>query len=323
MLSMGFDAVLKKSSALLAAMLTMAAAWSLMHLPGAGLQMVVFAFLVSAALCNTADSARRVQDCVLMVCGAAAAQFLFGITADFPLMRIILAMLFSFLILSEMPDRQMAVIVLLIGFLTLFSPPGVTAALDRSMDLVVSGGVVLLVTSLSNAFRCEAAETAEPEPYTIRQAAVIAAELTAGFIIAQSLKHEQMAWIMLTILFIHMAENPQDSPAGLVKQRIVATPLGILAGGLYLASFSSTNYRMIYIVPFTGTLSFFMLYLKNDYFIFTFLFIFTLTLFSDWMLGCDSRFHFADIMLARSIAAAIGGVLLLCGRNFMQKEAVT
>ena len=320
---MGFDAVLKKSSALLAAMLTMAAAWSLMHLPGAGLQMVVFAFLVSAALCNTADLARRVRDCVLMVCGAAAAQFLFGITADFPLVRIILVALFSFFILSEMPDRQMAVIVLLIGFLTLFSPPGVTAALNRSMDLVVSGGVVLLVTTLSNAFRRDAAETPADEPYTIRQAAVVTAELTAGFIISQLLKHEQMAWIMLTILFIHMAENPQSSLAGLVKQRVAATPLGILAGGLYLACFGSTNYRMIYIVPLSGTLSFFMLYLKNDYFIYTFLFIFTLTLFSDWMLGSGSRFHFADIMLARSIAAAIGGVLLLCGRNFIRKEAVT
>jgi hypothetical protein len=106
----------------------------------------------------------------------------------------------------------------------------------------------------------------------------------------------------------------------LVKARIAAPPLGILAGGMFLGCFNATNYQMIYIIPFSGTLAFFLLYLKNNYFAFTFLFMFTLTLFTDWMLGTNSRFHFTNIMLSRCISTVIGAILLLCGKNLMQKE---
>ena len=319
-----FDMVLKKTSALLAAMLTIAAALSFLHLPGANLQMAAFAFLSSAALCSLSDFNLRTQYCILMIAGAAAVQFLIGITGNHPLLRIIFSILFSFFILFEMPDRQLAVIVLIVGCLTLFAPPGVTASLNRCMDIVFAGTAVLLVTSASNIFRSDLPDTTPTlRPYTVAQAAVITAELAAGFIIFQISGHEQAAWIMLTILFIHMAENPRSALPDLVRWRIIATPLGILAGGLFLACFNSTNYQLIYLVPLTGTLSFFMLYLKNDYFLFTFLFIFTLTLFTDWMLGTGSRFHFTDILLTRSAAAMIGGVLLLCGKNLMPKESAS
>ena len=65
------DVVLKKTSALLAAMLTMTAAWSLLHLPGANLQRVAFAFLSSAALCTVSVFRTRMRYCIFMICGAA------------------------------------------------------------------------------------------------------------------------------------------------------------------------------------------------------------------------------------------------------------
>ena len=320
---MSFDTVLKKSSALLAAMLTMTAAWCFLHLPGANLQMAAFAFLSSSALCSISDFNLRTRYCIQMVCGAAAAQFIIGITADYPLMRIIFSALFSFFILSAMPERQTAVIVLITGCLTLFAQQGITASLNRCMDIVFAGAVVLLITAISNIFVSDSKSCFFPTAYTYRQAAIITAELSAGFMIFEISKHEQSAWIMLTVLFLLLAENPQTPQSFLAAQRMTATPLGILAGGMYLSCFCTANYRMIYIVPLTGTLSFFMLYLKNDYFIFTFLFMFTLTLFTDWMLGTGLRFHFTDIMLTRSAATVIGGVLLLCGKNLMQKETVS
>ena len=319
-----FDPVLKKTSALLAAMLLMTAAWCFLHLPGASMQMATFAFLSSAALSNVPDLNSRIRRCIEMVCGTAAMQFFIGCTADYPLVRLIVCILCSFIILTIISDRQSAIIILLGGFLTLFTAPGVTASLNRALDLAFAGVAVLLVTTLCNIFVTPSAGTIQTErPYTLRQKSIITAELAAGFVISLFFKHEQSVWIMLTILFIHMAENPQTGAEQLTRERIAATPAGILLGGIYLAAFCSTNYRMIYVVPFAGTLSFFVLYLKNNYFLFTLLFMFTLTLFTDWMLGTGSRFHFTEIMFVRSIASVIGGLLLLCGKNFMQKDMIS
>lgn len=317
------DEVLRKSSALLAAMLTMAAAWCCFHLPGAHLPMVAFAFLSASALCDISRFNLRMRRCFALIGGAAATQIALGTVSNHPLVQLPVAMIFSYIILSCMADRQAAIIVLLTAFLSLQSPPGLTAALERSMDMLVSGITVLLITTVCNLFAPDiAGESYQPQPYSPRQSAIITAELACGFIIFLLLKHEQAVWIMLTILFIHMAENPRAPLPGLVKRRIAATPIGILLGGAYLAAFGSFNYRASYIVPLTGTLGFFMLYLKNDYFLFTLLFMFTLTVFSDWMLGSYHRFHFTEILFVRSLATVIGGILLLCGKDIMEKEAV-
>ena len=166
-------------------------------------------------------------------------------------------------------------------------------------------------------------EKISSRPLPLRNAAIVTAELTAGTVIAQIIDHEQMAWIMLTILFIHLAESPQTPPADLAGKRVIATLPGIIFGGMYLSAFCSVNYRMIYIVPFSGALSFFVLYLKNDYFLFTLLFMFSVTLFADWLPGNGRGFVFTEMMFVRSLAAVIGAVLLLCGENLMQKEMVS
>lgn len=119
-----------------------------------------------------------------------------------------------------------------------------------------------------------------------------------------------------------MAKSPRTAIVKLSKQRLAATPLGIFLGGIYLASLCNLNYRWIYIVPLSGTLAFFVLYAKNDYFWFTVLFMFSLTVFTDWMLGTGNRFHFAEVMLFRSLATVIGGILLLTGKNLMQKDDI-
>ena len=146
------DPVLKKTSALLAAMLLMTAAWSFLHLPGASMQMATFAFLSSAALCNVPDLNSRIRRCTQLVCGTAAMQFFIGCTADHPLVRLIVCILCSFIILTVISDRQSAIIIQLGGFLTLFTAPGITASLNRALDLGFAGVVVLLVTSLCNIF---------------------------------------------------------------------------------------------------------------------------------------------------------------------------
>ena len=316
-----FDAALKKSSALLAAMLTMGAAWCVMHLPGSDLLMVTFAFLASADLCDVSDFNLKLQRCFRMVCYAAAAQFMIGITADYPIARSLLALPFSFFILATMQEKQDALIALLIAGLSLSSSSGFTAAVDRCINIASGGAVAVAVTTVSNLFiHGNFKKTSPEQPYSFRQAAIISAEITTAFIIAQLFKHEQFYWAIPTIIFVHMAESQSNPLPALVKERIIATPAGILSGGLALGCFNDTSIDMIYIVPVTGTLSFFMLYLKNDYFIFTFLFMLTLTVFTDWMLGTGSRFHFAEITFVRTLATVIGGILVLCGKNFMQED---
>ena len=316
-----FDAALKKSSVLLAAMLTMAAAWCIMHWPGSDLLMVTFAFLSSAALSDVSDFNTKLQRCFWMVCYTAAAQFLIGITANYPIARSLSALPFLFFILTTIPEKQDALIVLLIAALSLSSKSGFTAAANRCVNIFIAGGVVMAVTTISNSFLPVRAKKQPPEPsYTLRQAAVISAEITTGLVISQFFKHEQFYWIIPTIIFIHMAESQSAPLPALVKERITATPAGILSGGVLLGCFNETANNIIYIVPLTGTLAFFMLYLKNNYFIFTFLFMFTLTIFTDWMLGTNNRFHFIEVTFIRTLATIIGGILLLCGRNLMQNE---
>ena len=317
------DAVLKKCSALLAAVLIMATAWSLLRLPGSNLQMVTFAFLSSAALCNTTGLNERIKQCIQIVGWAATIQFLFSITANYPLIRINISALCSFLTLIAIPDKSHSTIILLTALLALSAPSGFTAALNRSLDIVFAGIVVLAVTTLCNLF-VHQDESAPPAPaaprYSIRQAAAVTAEITIGFIISLLINHKQAVWIMLTTIFILMSESSQLPAAKIVPERIVATPLGILFAGIYLATLCNIDYRWCYIVPFTGTLGFFILYLKKDYSLFTFLFMFTVSVFNDWMLGTGKSFHFAEIMFVRSLATVIGGTLVLCGKFFMLKE---
>lgn len=321
---MMFETALKKSSALLAAMLIMAAAWSFLHLPGANLQMVTFAFLASAALCNIPDFNTRLNYCLQMVAASAVAQFVIGITANYPTARIFIDLILTFFILITIPEKQNAIIILLVANLALFAPPGFSASLDRSMDIAIAGMVVLFITTLNNLLFSPAPQAAiKRDSYSPREAAIISAEVTTGFIIAQLFNHEQFYWIMLTVLFIHLSATPKNPLPHLVRSRIAATPLGIFLGGFYLACFNTTGYRMIYIIPITGTLGFFMLYLKNDYFLFSLLFMFSLTLFTDWMLGTCQRYHFAEVIVIRTLATVIGGILLLCGKNLMQKEALS
>ena len=317
-----FDDVLKKSSALLAAMLTMSVAWCCFHLPGANLSMVTFAFLSASALCDISKSDLRIRRSLELIGGTVVTQIAIGALSDYPIIQLVISSILSYLILSTMPDRQTAIIVLLIAFLSLQAPPGLTAALERSIDMSVAGIAVLAVTSLCSLFAPDIpGEVYCDNPFSLRESAIMSAELAVGFIISLLLKHEQAVWIMLTILFIHMAETPRSPLPALVRMRIAATPVGILLGGLYLAGFGSLNYRASYIVPLSGTLGFFLLYLKNDYFLFTLLFMFTLTVFSDWMLGTSHRFHFTEILFVRSLATVIGGILLLSGKNLMEKEA--
>ena len=314
------DTVVKKTSALLMAILLMAIAWSFMRLPGSNFQMVTFAVLSATALCNISGFELRLKRTFQMICATAILQFIISITANFPLIRVVISSLFSFVILLWIPNKRCAVTSLIAGFLALFAPTGLSAGLNRSIDIICSGLSVLFVTSLDKLSPDDTPPATEI-PYTLKEAAIISAEIAIGFVIAILFKHEQANWIMLTSLFLHLSESPQSPLPTLAKHRIIATPLGILLAGLYLAGLVADNYRMIYIIPVTGTLGFFLLYLKNDYFMFTFLFMFTMTLFSDWMQGNYNRFHFAELMFSRTLATAIGGILILSGKYFMKEDA--
>ena len=302
-------------------MLTMAGVWSLLRLPGASLQMVSFAFLTSSMLFDVQSFSLKLRRVGFMAAGAALVGFSMGVTADLPLLRIILSALLSFFILAASPDRQTAIIILLTGYLTLFSASGFQVSLNRCADIFFAAAVTLVVTGVVNLFLGGGNSVPAGKPYSLRHAAIITAELTCCFIISLVFRHEQNAWLMLTVLFIHLAKTPAGLLKKLAEQRIAAVPLGIVPAGILLASLCSTDYRWIYITPFTATLGFFILYRKGDFFYFTILFMFSLTVLTDWLTGTGNRFNFVGLLLSRSIATVIGVVILQCGAFLMKEES--
>ena len=318
---MFFTDAFNKAMTLLTALLMMAVLLAVLRLPESNLLLVVFTFLASALLFDVPEFRMRCIYALKMAVYAAAAQLLTGITWQTPFLRIVFLSLYVFFTLITLPDRQGACAVLLCGYLGYFAPGGTMTALYRCIDFVFSAVIILLAASFSGIVRLRPPEQ-EPfkSPCSAAEAFVITSELAAGAILIQLLRLSQGAWIMMTIVFIQMAANPRHPVNDLALQRIFAIPAGILLGGLYLGIFCRFDYRFVYLLPFTGTAAFFTYYSRGNYFLFSLLFIFSLTLFSDWLTGTYHRNHFADIMLARCFATLAGSFLAIAGEFFLKEE---
>ena len=106
-----------------------------------------------------------------------------------------------------------------------------------------------------------------------------------------------------------------DSPGEkLAWQRIWAVPAGIIIGGFLLGTFYQIDYRFIWLLPFIGATGFFILYNSGNFFLFSIIFMITLTFFADWLTGDGNRFNFWNNFFARTAATWIGAVIeLLAG----------
>ena len=301
----------KRTEVLFSAMLMMAVLWGFIRIPGANLQMIVFAFLASSLLVENRFFSARLRDAVIWACYCAAVQFLISVTCEIPLLQTLLTSVLVYFVFRTLPDHRTGCMVMLVGYLALFAPTGWEEAVSRSMDIFVGILVVMAVTSLWNAGLERKEITTVSMKYTPYQAAMLAAELGVGMLIFRILDLAQGPWVMLTVIFIRMSETPGVSTAKLALQRIFAVPLGIIAGGFLLETFCRVDERFIYLIPLIGASGFFMLYENGDFFLFTLIFMITLTMFSNWMAGPYQRFDFWEIFFARTVAALLGASLEL------------
>ena len=304
---------------LLSSMLFMVVLWAAGHIPGVDFPLVAFTFLSSAFLVDVVPFQKRLLWALSMACGASAVQFLFSILHDLPAVQVIASAVLAYVVFLISPDHRAGCIVLITGYLTFSAPGGWLQVLDRSGAAGIGVLVIMLITSLGNAGKRGGGVEVTGMPYSPYQALVLAAELGLGTLLCRLFQLKQGAWVMLTILFISMSETPHSPVKRLVFQRILAVPLGIIIGGFLLESFFRLDYRLFYLVPFIGAVGFFILYNYGDFFLFSIIFMLTLTLLSDLLTGPYHRFHFWDSFFSRSAATLLGALLEL----FMQSDWAT
>ena len=301
-----------RSVILLAAVLFMAAFWGIGRIPDANLQMVVFTCLTSALLADLKSFSERLKTAFLWACYSAAVQFLFSVTKTLPLMQMIFAAILSFFTFATISDYRAGCIVMLTACLAISAPPGFLPAFGRSIDIFIGLIIIMTVTALGNAGQTPGGDTAfRPVRYSPYQALILSAKLGIGMAVSELLRLQQGVWIMMTILFINMSQTPNSSLKSLAWKRIFAVPAGIITGGFLLCTLYRIDYRLIWLLPIIGASGFFILYNYGDLFLFSIIFMITLTLFADWMAGTYQRFQFWDSFFLRSTATLFGALLEL------------
>jgi len=309
---------------LLSSVLIMAALWGADRIPGANLQMIVFSALVSGLLAEVTSLSSRLNTAALLVCYASSAQFLISITAPIPFLQITVSTLFAYFTFLTLPDLRAGCVVMLTGYLGLSAPPGFLPAIGRSIDLLAGIIIITAVTTLGN-IPSKGQKNIHYVQRTsaARQALTLSAKLGIGALLAEILQLRQGMWVMMTLLFINMSKAPDSSGSRFAFQRIFAVPLGIIAGGFLLGTFYSIDNRFIWLLPFIGAMGFFILYNYGDFFLFSIIFMISLTCFSDWMAGTYHRFNFWESFFSRSIATLLGGLLelLLSQQQKIEKDS--
>ena len=304
---------LKRTAILLSAILLMAMAWGIGRMPGAGLVPIVFTGLVSALLADVKSFRVRLKKAAVLACYSAAAQFLFAVSGELPFYQLLISAAFAYFVFSTLPDCRAGCIVLLTGFLGSSAAPGFLPAVSRSID-ILTGVIVVMAVTTPGAAGIKEENHPSPALCSPYQALVLSAEIGIGYAVSKILQLQQGTWIMLTILFINMSKTSDSPGEKLAWQRIWAVPAGIVIGGFLLGTFYQIDYRFIWLLPFIGTIGFFILYNSGNFFLFSIIFMITLTFFADWLTGDGNRFNFWNNFFARTAATWIGAVIeLLAG----------
>jgi hypothetical protein len=298
-----------RTAVLLLAVVLIALGWGVFRLPADNLLVVTFASLSSALLVDVRPFRNRLKQALIWGCYAGAAQFLPAVSAGSPFLKCLVTTLFAYFTFLTLADRRAGCIVMLVGYLGFFAPPGFLSALGRWFDLLTGVGVILIVTALGN---CRPAKETLPavsfSPFSGKEALLLAAELGTGCFISEICQLHQGPWIMMTMLFINMCRTPGASEEKLALQRILAVPAGIIIGGLLLGVFYRIDQRLIWVLPFIGAAGFFVLYNDGNFFLFSIIFMITLTLFADFQAGPYHKFHFWDSFFSRSLATLLGAL---------------
>jgi len=295
--------------AMLTAALLMSFCWSFLRLPEANLLMVTFCFLSALILYPVADGWKRFRLLLPMAFCAMTLQFLIGICREDKLLLVILPSLAAAGILHFLPGRATACSMCIIGYLAFFAPGSWLPAADRACGIAVGIPIVLFANALFHSRLPE--KSRADDRFSLSDSLQLGFLLGIGTWLAEALNMAQGAWIMLTILFICQFCCNSGNYAEASLERIIAVPLGLLLGGLFLGCLVFFDYRFIYLLFPFGAFSFYLLRRNGDFRGFTMLFMMAFSIYADWSTGDIHRFHFAEMVFQRTIATLIGSVFMM------------
>ena len=305
--------------ALLTAALLMAFCWSFLRLPEGNLLMVAFCFLSASSLYNIPDGRKRFGLLLFMAFSAASLQFLIGICHEEKFLLVLLPALTAAAVLRFLPGKGIACSMCIAGYLAFFAPGGWQPAVDRAFGIILFGiPAVLLATAVFHSYLPE--KIGFYDRFSTSDSLLLAFLLGVGTWLSKALKMGQGPWIMLTILFICQFCCGTNRYAKASVDRTFAVPLGLLLGGLFLGCLAFFNYRFIYLLFPFGAFSFYQLNRNGDFFRFTVFFMMAFSIYADWSTGDIRRFHFAELLVQRSIATLIGSVFMILYENLRKGE---
>lgn len=311
-----FQQALVRTLILLSGALSIAFVWAYSWMPQGNLLIVVFSFLSAVKISEYPLREKQLQVLAAITAGAVTMQFTVSAVNHCQLLDLFLPPLAGYMLLRTLPPGT-AYLILLTGFLAYPAPAGAWAALERSIDILIAAVVVMAVTLLWSGKLPKPALPDAEAPLPRRQALLESLIIFCALVLCKLLAMPQGIWIVLTVIFIYMIRQPGESNQSLIRQRIFSVPLGIMLGGIYSGSAVIMDYRLAYLMPLIGAAGFFMLYYRHNFFSFSLFFMFAFTIYADWMSGTFSTFNFAQLLIARTLATAIGAAILL----FLEKLA--
>ncbi len=295
--------------ALLTAALLMAFCWCFLRLPEGNLLMVAFCFLSASVLYQVPDGWKRFRLLLPMAFCASSLQFLIGICREEKWLLVFLPPLTAAGILRYLPGKVTACSMCIAGYLAFFAPCGWLPAVDRACGIALGIAAVLLSTAVFHSHLTPKSNFYDR--FSTAESLRLGFLLGLGTWLSEALKLGQGPWIMLTILFVCQFSCISGRYADASLDRVIATPLGLLLGGLFLGCLAFPDYRFIYLLFPFGAFSFYRLNRKGDFFGFTVFFMMAFSIYADWSTGDIHRFHFADLLAERSAATLIGAVLMI------------
>ncbi|MBQ9336999.1 MAG: hypothetical protein IJS14_06875 [Lentisphaeria bacterium] len=302
--------------ALLTAALMMTGCWCFLRLPHGRLGLVTFCFLSASVLYELPSLSARIRLLSVMAGSALLLQFWICICRADRILLVLLPALTAAMILRRLPHAA-AWPACIAGFLGFSEPGGFIPAADSALAVVLCGiPSVLIATALFH--------SPGPMPpafyarLTPGEASGLAFLLGLGIWIAEVLQMPQGVWIMLTMLFIGQFAGPDGDLFRASFDRIAATPLGLLLGGVFMACFSGFDYRFVYLLIPLGALAFYLLWRTGSFFLFTVWFMAAFSIYADWATGDWRRFHFCGLLFWRSAATLTGAGLMLGFRGFFR-----
>ena len=304
--------------ALLTAALLMAFCWSFLRLPEGNLLMVAFCFLSASTLYNIPSARKRFRLLLSMAFGATSLQFLIGVFREDKILLVLLPALAAAAILRFLPGKAGACSMCIACYLAFFAPGGLLPAIDRAFGILLGVPMILFATWVFHSHAPE--KRAFYDSFDAADSLLMAFLLGVGTWLSKALKMGQGPWIMLTILFICQFCCGTNRYAKASVDRTFAVPLGLLLGGLFLGCLAFFNYRFIYLLFPFGAFSFYQLNRNGDFFRFTVFFMMAFSIYADWSTGDIRRFHFAELLVQRSIATLIGSVFMILYENLRKGE---